>query len=100
VAKYLRLIGVRPDRIIASPAIRTKQTAESIATQYNINKVEFIDMLYNGNPTPGRNPDLIYLSIARKTKASAGILMIVGHNDDLTNFARYLSADGVPSMKK
>lgn len=26
--------------------------------------------------------------------------MIVGHNDDLTNFAQYLSGDGVPSMKK
>lgn len=28
VARYLRLIGVKPDKIVASPAIRTKQTAE------------------------------------------------------------------------
>lgn len=100
VARYLRLIGVRPDRIISSPAVRTKQTAKSIAIQYNIKKVEFIESLYNGNSSPERNANLIHLSIMRRTKKDDGIIMIVGHNDDLTNFARYLSGDGVPSMKK
>lgn len=26
--------------------------------------------------------------------------MLVGHNDDLTKFAQYLTGDGIPSMKK
>lgn len=100
VAKYLRLIGVRPDKIIASPAVRTKQTAESIASQYGIDKIDFLESLYNGNQNPSRDANLIHLVVVKNTKKSADILMIVGHNDDLTNFARYLSADGVPSMKK
>lgn len=100
VAKYLRLIGVRPDRIIASPAIRTKQTAESIANQYNIKKIDYLDSLYNGVPVVGRDANLIHLAVVKGTKRNADIVMIVGHNNDLTNFARYLSGDGVPTMKK
>ena len=36
----------------------------------------------------------------RQTPDEADILMLVGHNDDITKFARLLSDDGVPSMKK
>lgn len=91
---------MRPDRIIASPAIRTKQTAESIANQYNIKKIDYLDSLYNGVPVVGRDANLIHLAVVKGTKRNADIVMIVGHNNDLTNFARYLSGDGVPTMKK
>lgn len=100
VAKYLRLIGVKPNRIISSPAIRTRQTAESISSQYNIKKVDYLDSLYNGVQAVGRNANLIHLTIIKGTKKNVDVVMVVGHNDDLTLFAEYLTGDGVPSMKK
>lgn len=100
VAKYLRLIGVKPNRIVASPSKRTKQTAEWFHTQYPELKIEYIDKLYNGGSVGKRDGDTIHLEVVNKTKKDATILMIVGHNDDLTNFAHYLTGEGVPSMKK
>ena len=100
IAKYLRLIGVKPDKIVASPSKRTQQTAEGMREQFSQLKVEYINELYNGWSVGKRDSDAIHLALVQKTKKDATILMIVGHNDDLTNFARYLSGDGVPSMKK
>ena len=100
VARYLRLIGVKPERIFASPAKRTLETAATIASQYPWVQVEYVKDLYNGGSAGKRDADAIYLSLVAKMKRDATLLMIVGHNDDLTNFARYLSGDGVPSMKK
>jgi phosphohistidine phosphatase len=100
VARYLRLIGVRPDRIVASPAARTKTTADGLAEQYKIDKVEYFDDLYNGDATLERDSDAIHLRIIQKTKPDSRVVMIVGHNNDLTNFAKYLSGESVPSMKK
>lgn len=100
VAKYLRLIGVRPDRIVASPSNRTRATAIWLAEQYKIPKVEYYDELYNGNVTSDRDSDAIHLKIIQKTKPDSRVVMIVWHNNDLTNFAKYLSDESVPSMKK
>jgi phosphohistidine phosphatase len=100
IARYLRLIGVKPDKIVASPSVRTRETAEVVSAQYPDLKVEYIKDLYNGGSAGKRDSDGVHLSIVQKTKKDATILMIVGHNDDLTNFARYLSGDGVPSLKK
>ncbi len=100
VARYLRLIGVKPDKIIASPATRTKQTAEWIVAQFSRLKVELVGNLYNGWSASKRDSDQIHLNLVKSLKKDVTILMIVWHNDDLTNFAKYLSGDGVPSMKK
>lgn len=101
VAKYLRLIGIRPDRIIASPSVRTRSTAVDLAEQYKIPKIDFYDELYNGaNGSPNRDSDSLHLKIIQKTKPESRVVMLVWHNDDLTNFARFLTGDGVPSMKK
>jgi phosphohistidine phosphatase SixA len=49
VANYLRLIGVRPDMIVASPSIRTKMTAEIIAKKFHEKTITFKRDLYNEN---------------------------------------------------
>ncbi len=46
MTRYLRLIGVRPDCVIASPSARTRETAEIICEQYKIAHAELIDDLY------------------------------------------------------
>lgn len=49
MTRYLRLIGVRPDAVIASPATRTRETAEIMCGEYNIKNIELIKDLYFGN---------------------------------------------------
>lgn len=49
IARYLRLIGVRPDRIMASPSLRTRETALIMALQFTGVPVEYRTDLYNGN---------------------------------------------------
>jgi phosphohistidine phosphatase len=100
VAKYLRLIGVKPDKLISSPSRRTLQTAEILWAQYPWIKVEYVKDLYNAGSAGKRDSDAIYLWVIQKIKKDATILVIVGHNDDLTNFAKFLTGDGVPSLKK
>lgn len=80
--------------------MRTKQTAESIASQYSLKKIDYLDSLYNGVQAVGRDANQIHLTIIKATKRDADVVMVVGHNDDLTLFAQYLTGDGVPSMKK
>ncbi len=99
-AKYLRLIGIRPDRIVSCPSLRTKMTAIELAEQYKITKVEYFDELYNGDESIVRNSEEIYLKIIQKTKVESRSMMIVGHNSDLTNIAKFLTWDGIPMMKK
>lgn len=99
VTRYLRLIGVRPDCIIASPAARTRETAEIICEQYRIDHVSLIDDLYRSS-AKNWDSNQIHINLIQHTSPDTDTLMLVGHNDDITEFARHLSDDGVPSMKK
>ena len=49
MAKYLRLIGVKLDHIIASPSIRTQETAKIFADKFKIEEIEYFPELYNEN---------------------------------------------------
>lgn len=100
MTRYLRLIGVRPDAVIASPATRTRETAEIMCGEYNIKNIELIKDLYFGNKWKERDGNQVHLKLIKKTTNDTDILMLVWHNDDITEFARYLSNDGVPSLKK
>lgn len=101
VANYLRLIGVKPDRIVSSPAARTKGTALDLAKKFSIeDRLEFFLELYNENVPPTRDPIQVHMDIVKKTKKDADVIIIVGHNNDLTDFAAFLSGESVPSMKK
>lgn len=100
VANYLRLIGVKPDRIVASPSVRTRETARWLAKKLSIEKVEYEKELYNEVPSLIRDPIDVHMAVVRSTKKSCKILMIVWHNTDISDFASFLSGDTVPSMKK
>lgn len=100
IARYIRLIGIKPDKILSSPSVRTKATALWLSAEYPQLWVEYVNDLYNGGSVGRRDAEAIHLSLIQKTRKDATILMIVGHNDDLTNVAKYLTGDGVPSMKK
>ena len=100
VANYLRLIWLKPDRIVASPSARTKGTAVGLAKKFSIPKIDYVDSLYNEETSLDRDPLAIHLGIVRKNKRDGKALMIIGHNNDLSDFAEYLCGEAVPSMKK
>lgn len=100
MTRYLRLIGVRPDYVIASPAVRTRETADIICEQYKIAQAELIDDLYIGHNPKNRDANRIHIDLIQQISPDTDVVMLVGHNDDITDFARHLSDDGVPSMKK
>lgn len=100
IARYLRLIWIRPDTIISSSAIRTRETAGIISTEFNIDGVELVDDLYFGNNPKKRNGNQSYLKAIQSVSKDTEILMLVGHNDEITEFAQYLTGEGMPSMKK
>lgn len=100
MTRYLRLIGVKPDCVISSSSIRTRETAEIMCKQYNIADINFLDDLYVGFESKNRDSNQVHMKRIKQTSLDIDILMLVGHNDDITKFAKYLSNDGVPSMKK
>ncbi|MBX9809227.1 histidine phosphatase family protein [Candidatus Gracilibacteria bacterium] len=100
MTRYLRLIGVKPDCVIASSSIRTRETAEIMCEQYKIANISFLDDLYIGFESKNRDGNQVHLKRIKQTPTDTDILMLVGHNDDITKFARYLCNDEVPTMKK
>ncbi len=100
MARYLRLIGIKPDQIFASPSIRTKETAEVIAKKYMVECIDWHADLYNGFRKEKDDSDKIHLKAIRSAKIETNTLMVVGHNDDLTQFVTYLTGEWMPNMKK
>jgi phosphohistidine phosphatase len=78
----------RPDLILASPSVRTRQTAEIVATAFGYpqSKIAFDDRLYLADP------DEIASVIAAQDSATV-CLLIVGHNPGLSELAHKLSPD-------
>lgn len=77
MTRYLRLIGVRPDCVIASPSIRTRQTAEIMCEQYKIAHIDYIDDLYVGHEPKTRDSNQIHMKRVRQTLDETDILMLV-----------------------
>lgn len=79
IIEYLQLKNVAVDLIIASPAIRTFETAKILATglDYPIGSIQLEMEIYNGVAD-----DL--LNIIRSTDDKIHSLMIVGHNPTMT----------------
>jgi phosphohistidine phosphatase SixA len=47
MANYLSLIGLKPDRIITSPSVRTQETAQILADRFRTHTTEIFTDLYN-----------------------------------------------------
>lgn len=80
----------RPDRLLASPAIRARQTAEIVAQEAGLERdaIELCDALY----LAGRRTLLEVL----QARATTGRILLVGHNPGLDELVRWLSAGPPP----
>jgi phosphohistidine phosphatase len=100
MANYLSLIGVKPDRIISSPSVRTLKTAELLQKRFRTGSVESFADLYNESRDSDFDVAAFHLALFRSMNKTDTTLMLVGHNPDLTDIASYLTGEDVPYMKK
>jgi len=96
-----RLIGERmksehwlPDRILCSPAVRTRQTLETLAAAFGAAvPTEFPEALYGA-----RAPD--YLGIIARSGGAARRLLVIGHNPTIHMTARAAAASGDRALRE
>jgi phosphohistidine phosphatase len=82
----LKSMGVLPQLIISSSAVRAKTTIELVAKEmgYDINKIEFKKELYMASANDS-------FMIIRDTPEDIKSLMIVGHNSGITDLLNRLA---------
>lgn len=85
MAKRLAAAGVRPDLIVASPAVRAKKTAGYMAegTGYDPDAIQFDNNLYLGSFS-------YYCRLIATLLAKIDVLFLVGHNNTMTELAEHL----------
>ncbi|MEW6750975.1 MAG: histidine phosphatase family protein [Candidatus Latescibacterota bacterium] len=78
VGRLLRASGPVPERIVSSPALRARQTAEAVAAELGLGAraLCFEDRLYAAAPET-------LSAVAAGLAASLGVVLFVGHNPGL-----------------
>ncbi|RSK37246.1 SixA phosphatase family protein [Hymenobacter metallilatus] len=81
------------DLLVASPAVRAMSTAALVAQEleYPSDKIEVVEAIYEATV-----PDL--LAVVRALPDAADSVLLVGHNNTLTEFANLLSPSEIPDM--
>jgi phosphohistidine phosphatase len=84
----LRDAGLRPELVVASPALRTRQTAEILCAGLQLppQALCFPDALYNAGPA-------LLEAELRKLQGDRKVVMVVAHNPGISELARRLSKD-------
>ncbi|ARS36752.1 SixA phosphatase family protein [Pontibacter actiniarum] len=85
--------GVEPGLIISSPAVRAISTATLVGKEldYDADDIVVDTRVYGAN-----EEDL--LEVVQSAPAEIGTLLLVGHNEAVSDFANLLSPEPVPSM--
>jgi phosphohistidine phosphatase len=79
--------GHRPSLLLASPACRTRQTAEILAEELQLpaSAVRYVEALYNATAST--------LQAEVRRAARGSLVLLVAHNPGVSNLARLLSDD-------
>lgn len=93
MGKRLAKYGIRPDLILASPAKRTRKTAERIAEAVGYPQA---DILYDQAIYEAEVPSLLH--VLALVPASIVELFLVGHNYAITDLAEYLSGQSLGNI--
>ncbi len=93
MAELLRGMGVMPDFLVSSPAIRAKMTAEYFAKKLGIltQNIEFQQDIYESDL-----PTLLHL--VRDLPDSAPVICLFGHNPTFTYFANQFSQNPIDNV--
>jgi len=79
---WMKSQGVSPDRVIASPSARTRETASRVSPALGEAPVEFIDQLYAGS---------IDTYMSQLWSADGESVLLIGHNPTCDELVRYLA---------
>jgi phosphohistidine phosphatase len=84
-AQQLRAMSSLPDRVLVSPALRTRQTADIVCGALGLEGTAcaIVDSLYLATPSPLRE------TIAANAAGSA-CLLVIGHNPGISELAARL----------
>lgn len=84
---------IKLDLLISSPAVRALSTAALVAKEigYPNERIEVQERIYRAEPA-----DL--LDIVRKLPDTANAVLLVGHNNTITDFANLLSPNQIEDM--
>lgn len=94
VGREMRVQGLKFDRVVASPAVRVKETLEGIADGYGRSlEADFDQRVYLAST-------VILLDIVHSQADEAEAVLIVGHNPGLEALALALTADGRDDFRK
>jgi phosphohistidine phosphatase len=92
-AREISDAGHRPSLLVASPARRTRQTAELLAEEFQLPAaaVCFAEALYNGDPGTLEQE-------LRRHATPTGLTILVAHNPGISHLARSLAHDAAETM--
>jgi phosphohistidine phosphatase len=96
MGRHLATKEIAIQRLVTSSAVRAFQTVKVMAEQlhYEVENIECEDKLYDGGPQA-------YLQVVNHTPEDCELLMLCGHNPDISYFAEYLThSSEVGSMEK
>ncbi|MFD1301388.1 SixA phosphatase family protein [Methylobacterium marchantiae] len=77
---YLAAQGLRPDRVVVSPSLRTRSTWDAISDALGNPKAEIVETIYEA-------PESALLKVMRATGDDAASLLLIGHNPGIQNVA-------------
>lgn len=86
VAKRLVEVGLLPDKVLVSPAVRARQSWTCMADAFPGAQMDICNDLYNAAPED-------VAGLISKTTATA--LMVIGHNPSLQELAVEMLAEGL-----
>lgn len=90
----MRREGLRPDHILCSPAVRTRQTLDLIRGEPDaLPAGDFDDRLYHATPTT-------MLRVMREVADTCRHVLLVGHNPGLQQLSVWLIATGSASKRR
>jgi len=92
LAPWYDEMQAKPDIVLCSPALRTRQTVEAMDLPYGDAELKIVDRLYNG-------PIDFYLD-ALWQETDAQHIVLVGHNPTCDELARYLAKPSGPAYEK
>lgn len=95
MGKVFNEIGIIPDLIVSSPAVRAFTTARTIAEliNYPIEKIQTSEIIYEVGTKE-------FFEFIKSTNDNVNSLMVFGHNPSLTLLSNYLSdkyIDNIPT---
>lgn len=91
LSDYLHNHGIAPDKVLCSPALRTRQTCETLARELlNFPEITWLDDLYLASAGD-------MLQIINETENTSQTLLIVGHNPGLQHIALQLTHTSKPT---